>query len=442
MRDPDATTRVDVRLKRAFEGGTLPRELLVIGPAGTGKTFSILCFLHLLAADHPNLRILIVRQTRASLTESICVTYEQEILPLDGMGDVASGMARRNRSSYRYPNGSEIVLGGMDSPTRIASTAWDFAFVNESIELAEDGWETVGSRLNRPGRPTWAGYLIGDTNPGDPAHWLKARVDNGVTPAWETAHEANPGLHDGLDWTESGRLYMARLDRLRGTRRKRLRDGLWAAGEGQWFAAFDPDKHVDASAAFDPRHPVHLAVDTGVHTGAVWFQVRDEWDGPKVTVFGDYYSYDVPAFDNARAILGKTEALCKRFDVGRFDPSGNASSGFGGTTIASEYQRAGLRLTPWPKYPGCVAAGLALVESFVSVEPAKLLVHPDCTALTDALTNYKRKKRGGQYVDEPEDPQHPYEEVVDALRSGLLDKWPEGRKPEPVLIRKPGRRVF
>jgi hypothetical protein len=441
MRDPDRSTRVDVRLRRALEAGTLPRELLLVGPAGTGKTFSILSTLHCLAADYPNLRILIARQTRASITESVCVTLEQEIFPLDGMENLSRGASRRNRSSYLYPNGSEIVLGGLDNPTRITSTAWDFAFVNETIELEEDGWETVGSRLNRPGRPTWAGYFLGDTNPGDPSHWLKKRIDEGKTPCWETTHEANPGLHDGIDWTPSGVLYRERLDRLKGTRRKRYRDGIWAAGEGQWFDQFG-DQGVSVEAAFSRAYPVHLSVDSGVHTGAVWFQVRGEGEDATITVFGDYYRFNASAYDNAAAILKKTQELCGgRWDRGVTDPAYQAATAVG-PTVKAEYDRAGLKLDAWPSFPGSVNDGLSLVDSFVSTCPTRLLVHPDCQHLIDAFANYKRARRRKQWIDRPEDPQHPYEDVMDALRGGLQDKFPEGRKLAPKLARVQARKLF
>ena len=96
----------------ALESGTLPKQLLISGPAGTGKTFAILTLLHCLASDYPGLAILICRQTRVSLTDSALATFEREILPLDEAEHVASGPARLNRHSYKYPNGSEIVLGG------------------------------------------------------------------------------------------------------------------------------------------------------------------------------------------------------------------------------------------------------------------------------------------------------------------------------------------
>jgi hypothetical protein len=438
MVDSNRRLRVDVRLKRAFVTGTLPRELLICGPAGTGKTFGILSILHQLAADYANLRILIVRKTRVSLSDSALVTYEQEVLPADGMESVAVGQSRRHRSSYLYPNGSEIVLAGMDDPIRVGSTSWDIVYPNEAIQLGEDDWETIGSRLNRPGRPAWLGYLIGDTNPGDPSHWLKTRCDDGRTALWDTAHEANPALHDGRDWTEAGRLYLDRLGRLRGTREKRLRRGLWAAGEGQWFETFD-DRYVSDRAEFDPRFEVHHAVDPGVHTGAVWFQVRETGDGPLVTVFGDYYSRHRSYYDAARELLDLGRTLgAPRFDRGTVDGAYGNLTGFG-ITGKGEYRRAGLYLDDWPKYPGSVVDGLNLIESFVAVDPPALLVHPRCTHLINAFANYKRAKRGGQWIDRPEEPQHPYEELLDSLRGGLQDKYPEGRKPEPKLRWTPAR---
>jgi hypothetical protein len=436
--DPSREKRIDVRLKQALESGTLPKDLLICGPAGTGKTYSILAFLHLLAADYRDLRILFCRRTRTALTESVLVTYEQEILPADGMEWIARGAGRGHRSHYLYPSGSEVVLGGLDDPTRIGSTAWDIVYANEAVELEEEQWETLGSRLDRPGRSSRFGFLIGDTNPGDPQHWLKRRCDEGVTAYWDTAHEANVALRDRGGWTEAGVRYLARLEKLRGTRHKRLKRGLWAAGEGAWFDTFG-EAHEDDAAEFDPAYPVHLAVDPGVHTGAVWFQVRPLPAGDVVTVFGDYYSFNRAAYDSATEINGRLASLCGgRFDRGTMDPAGKAATGVG-PTVVGEYHRAGLILKPWPTFPGAVRDGLTLIESFVAVDPPDLLVHPRCKDLLNAFANYRRAKRGGQYVDWPEDPQHPHEDLMDALRGGLMERYPNGRRPAVTRTLKSSR---
>jgi phage terminase large subunit len=419
--------RVDTRFRRAVEAGAMPKECLIVGPAGTGKTFGVLAVLHAIAKKYPNLRILLLRQTRVSLSESVLVTYEQDVLATDGMGGIAAGASRRNRAGYRYANGTELALGGLDKPGRIFSTSWDIVYINEAVELDEDAWLTVGSRLNRPGRPGCLGWLVGDTNPGDPSHWLKARCDRGETALWESLHESNPAMHDGRGWTEAGRLYLEQLDRLRGTLHKRLKLGLWAAGSGQWFDSFG-EAHVTERADFDRSWPVHLAVDSGVHTGAVWFQVKGDAGNESVNVFGDYYAFNRPAFDVAGEIIARTRGLCTRSDRGTTDPAGGANNPVG-PTVTGEYQRAGLKLEPWPVRS--VADGLALVNSFVAVDPPALTVHPRCRHLIEAFANYKRAKRSGQYVDRPEDEQHPYEDLLDPLRGGLQSRFPEGRRPAP-----------
>lgn len=405
--------------------------MLIVGAAGTGKTYGALAVLHRIAREIPNLRILMARATRTSMTQSTLVTFEQEILPADGMEFIAGGASRRVRQSYIYPNNTEIAVAGLDKPDKIMSSAWDLIYINEAIETTEEAWEKLATRLNRPGRPSQLGLLIGDTNPGDPGHWLKVRGEKGLTVHWDTTHEANPGLYDHKrgKWTEAGLAYLASLDRLTGSRKKRLRHGLWAAGEGAWFDGFDHDKHVGEAAEYDPRYPVHLGIDSGPHTAAVWFQVRE----PGVTVFGDLLSINEGAFNAANRIIEASNALCGgRVDFAATDPAGGSATAIG-PTVYEEYARAGLRVHPWPTRP--VLDSLALVESFVSIDPPEMLIHPRCEMLINAFANYKRAKRQGQWVERPEDPQHPHEDLIDAFRGGLCDKFPEGRRPAPKLRR-------
>ena len=91
-----------------------------------------------------------------------------------------------------------------------------------------------------------------------------------------------------------------------------------------------------------------------------------------------------------------------------------------------------------------MADGLALLESFISPADGtpRLLVHPRCTALIRALQCYRRAKRAGQWLDRPADPQHPHEDLVDALRGGLKAHYPEGRTAQSTLNRVKARQVF
>lgn len=212
--------------------------------------------------------------------------------------------------------------------------------------------------------------------------------------------------------------------------------------DGVWFREFDEAIHKREDAEYDPALPVHLAIDSGVFTGAVWFQVRESRDGHRVTVFGDYLSEGLSAEANARAILELGNRLCEgRRDKATTDPAGGSRNAVGPSVMA-EYQRAGLKLDRWPQRP--VADGLALLESFVMSADGKpwLAIHPRCKWLISSMIGYRRAGKMGQWLDHPLDPQHPDEDLVDALRGGLCHKFPDGRRPKSIHTPRPAGRIL
>lgn len=217
-------------------------EIVLSGPAGTGKSRANLEKINRLAWDYPGLRALIVRKTRASLTHSALYTFEAHVL---GPGNpIAEGPQRQFRQQYIYPNGSEVVIGGLDKATRIMSTEYDIIFVQEAIELTVDDWESLTTRLRSGILPYQ--QLIGDTNPAQPTHWLKRRANGGATLMLDTRHEDNPRLWDieQAVWTAEGEAYIAKLDALTGHRKARLRYGKWVQAEGVVYESYEPSKHL------------------------------------------------------------------------------------------------------------------------------------------------------------------------------------------------------
>jgi hypothetical protein len=210
---------------------------------------------------------------------------------------------------------------------------------------------------------------------------------------------------------------------------------------GLWFQEFDAEpggRHVrEADAEYVPGLPVHLAIDPGVHTGAVFFQVAGatgRW-GPtkRVRAFADYYSENVSPERVARDLVAIAAARCGgAVHHAYMDPAGDARSGFGaGVTILAEYARGGLNhVRKWPKPKGSVQEGLTLVEALLGTAAGDvgLVIHPRCRDLVVALQNFRRKRRENQWLDEPEDPQHPHEDLVEALRGGLRMAFPRGRE--------------
>ncbi len=274
-------------------------ELVLSGPAGTGKSVACLTKLHICAKVKPGFRGLILRQTRESLTESALVTFERFVLPKDD--PIAQNTQRRVRQSYRYPNGSEIIVGGLDKPSKVMSTEFDMVYIMEAIEVTENAWETVTTRL-RGGTLAYQ-QMIADTNPDRPTHWLKLRAESRKTAMLESRHEDNPLLWDGSDWTEFGRTYLAKLDALTGPRLQRLRYGKWVQAEGVVYDGWDAAVHLVDRFPIPQSWRRYIAVDFGfTHPFvALWFAQDD--DG-RLYLYREIYRTRRLVEDHARDMLG------------------------------------------------------------------------------------------------------------------------------------------
>lgn len=227
-------------------------EVLLDGPAGTGKSRAILEKAHLCLMKYPGCRILAVRKTRKSMTDSVLVTFEEKVLP-EG-SPLAEGPSRQMRQVYRYPNRSELVIGGMDNATKIMSTEYDIIVVFESTELTEDDWEKLTTRLRNGVIPYQ--QLLGDCNPAAPTHWLNQRCIAKRARRILSRHEDNPTV------TEQ---YLNTLRNLTGARRARLYEGKWAAQEGLVYDGYDAAVHLlDRTTTLygltgDPERPIPTA---------------------------------------------------------------------------------------------------------------------------------------------------------------------------------------
>ena len=263
-------------------------EVLLEGPAGTGKSRSCLEKLHLLACKYAGCRILFVRKTRASMSQSVLVTFEEKVLPAGS--PIKEGPQRRMRQSYVYPNGSEIVIAGMDNPLKIMSTEYDIIYVAEATELFENDWESLLTRLRNNVIPYQ--QLIADCNPDAPTHWLNQRCNRGQTVRVLSRHEDNPSV------TEA---YLSVLRGLTGVRRARLYEGRWAAAEG---LVYDFDRNIHLVDPFPiPREWRRIrAIDLGFQNPFVcqWWAIDGE---SRMYLYREIYMSQRVVEDHARQIV-------------------------------------------------------------------------------------------------------------------------------------------
>jgi phage terminase large subunit len=293
------------------------REIILAGPAGTGKSRGALEKLHWICEKYPRARCLMLRKTRRSLTQSGIITYEQRVLPAPNYVPFHGG-----EQAYIYPNGSILAVGGLDDPNKLFSSDWDVIFVQQTEELNLGEWESLLRSLRSWKVPYQ--QVIGDCNPGPPTHWILSRKSAGSCTFLETRHEDNPELWNGYcpmhgkiepEWTCRGREYISVLDAYTGVRFLRLRKGIWAAAEGivyedVWDAAVHViDRFVTTPLDKDqvPKSwPRYWGVDFGYTNPFVWSAFAEDPDG-RLFRYKEIYRTKTLVEDHAKRILEVTQ---------------------------------------------------------------------------------------------------------------------------------------
>jgi PBSX family phage terminase large subunit len=278
--------------------------VLASGPAGTGKTRTILEKIRATCLRFPGIRWLLVRSVRKWLTQSALVTWEEKVIV---PGDLIPDRIRRdNRSEYRFKNGSVVVVAGLDDPQQVMSAEYDGIFIVEATEVSQATAETAFNRL-RNGRMPYQ-QLIMDCNPTVPTHWLKREADAGRLRHIETIHKDNPAYydHEAGRWTKAGESYMAILDRMTGSRKLRLKDGKWTTAEGIIYDEWSPAVNVVERFAIPKGWQRFWVVDFGYTNPFVWQNWAEDGDGRLYLIREIYQTQKIVA-EHATRIKALTE---------------------------------------------------------------------------------------------------------------------------------------
>jgi PBSX family phage terminase large subunit len=295
-----------------FRGGPLQllmnhdHEVVLSGGSDIGKTWAA-CVKSLILCtdpDRPNVHGCMVRKTFKSIRESGARTFNTIT---QGMGIKRFGGAQYT-DKWVFPNGSELVCAGLDTPERLLGSEWDFVQVIQAEQLTENEWEIIASRCTGRGAIVAYPQIFADCNPGGSKHWLRTRKS--VTMINST-HKDNPALYDdaGNETPEGTKRIGFLKSTLTGVRRKRLLEGIWATAEGAVYDMFDstPGRHVIT------RNPLEmarwfLAIDDGFTNPAAILLIGADTDG-RWHVFREYYQSGV-----------LQEKVCKEAQRWNLDP--------------------------------------------------------------------------------------------------------------------------
>lgn len=324
-------------------------EVLIEGPAGTGKTFAVQQLVFDLVRKYPNIRVLFTRESRSSMSETVLKTWEQNVLG-PGHYSYANGATRATRKNYKFRNNSEILVIGMSNVDSIMSGEYDLIVYFEIVdEQQEKVWAQLQTRMRNQKIPHPRGYAskrgvllpeaykiklkrkipngvttiwelkrrgwfgkgaplegarwpdgtdvfwhlaIGDCNPGSPHHWANKRADRKGEDGKPmmlrilSRHDDNPTV------TEN---YLARLRNLPPEQRARYYEGRWIAAEGAIYPAYSREKHcIPFKKDWRFSHYVG-GIDWGYDAAGV-FQVWGVNSGGMVRVEEVYFSQQQQAW--------------------------------------------------------------------------------------------------------------------------------------------------
>jgi hypothetical protein len=278
-------------------------EVGIDGPAGTGKTFGILYYIHTLLLMYPGAKFLVCRKYNTDLAGSALATYRDDVLHPDEPVHYYGG-SKEKPAGYIYPGGSFLAVNGLDKPTKVKSMEFDGIYINEATECDEKDIQFCRMRLRKGILPRQ--QLIMDFNPDAPEHFLNQRMNDGVTKRLLSRHEDNPRYWDTKtnDWTEEGRRYvLGVLGGLTGVLLDRYRYGLWTAAQNAIYRyVWNRSCNVIKRFQIPKSWPRYLAIDFGYSNPFVckWYAVDP--DG-RLLVYREIYKTQTLVEDLAKEIL-------------------------------------------------------------------------------------------------------------------------------------------
>jgi len=364
--------------------------LILLGGAGSGKSVAVAQKLILRAAQRPNYRCLVVRNTGRSLKEScfklICDQLSKWQL-------LAHCKINQTDLTITLWNGSAFLMKGLDDVEKIKSIVnIHDVWCEESSEIDESSFDQLVLRARAPGglnqiicstNPTskaWFGYtrwFAPDAKPTEDTYILRTTYkDNGFLPrsyidSLEAMINTNPVYYKIYALGE-----FCSLDRLI-YNNWRVESFDYRALRGEHIVGLDFGFSADPTACIQS-----IAVDK------------------KLYVFSELVEQGLT-----------NDMIAKRLQALGILKSPIIADSAEPKSI-EELKRAGaVHIKSSKKGPDSINHGIQRLQQF------EIIVHPSCTRTIEELENYSWKKdKNGEYTDKPVDA---FNHCLDALRYSI-----------------------
>lgn len=390
------TIEVLKAFKEAHE--TKKRYRILMGGAGSGKSYFVGQEIILGMMGNANHKWLIVRKTGKSLKYSVYELLSQLISDYDLMQYFT---VNKTDLSIQCVTGAKIIMSGLDDVEKLKSiTGINRIWVEEASEITESDFNQLDLRMRGQSE---IGYQMTLTfNPISELHWIKKKFfDLGVSEAYtsKTTYKDNPFLDDA---------YLRKLERLEEEDYQYYR--IYALGE--WGSIgnliYTNWEKADLSKERNEFDNYFNGVDWGFAEDPFAF-IRLHYDKARKTIYITDEIYRRGVHNDE--IVGEVIELAGK-EVVTCDSAEPKS--------VADFKRMGVNSKGAKKGKGSVEHGIKFLQG------NKIIVDSSCINTIAELTAYKwREDKDGNIMPKPVDKNN---HILDALRYALEMEMAQGVK--------------
>lgn len=371
------------------------RYNVFLGSAGSGKSRFVAQKLIIMDLLKEKKKLLIVRQTFASIKDSV---FAEMVQVLTDMKIIDLVKISKTTLKMTFPNGSTVTYKGTDDESKLLSiSGFDTCWIEEASEISKEVFQQLELRLRGYGHKKQF-YLT--FNPVSNLSWLKEMFfDNPKEDAviCHSTYKDNRFLdqeyiNNILDMKE------------RNPEKYRVFGlGLWGNSGKKVFENYKVESFDYKQLLKDnPKLQSAVGMDFGyVADPSTMVASLVDVENRKIYIFDEMYEKGLLNNEIAARIIEK--GYSKETIVA--DSAEQKS--------IAEIKGYGIRrIKPAKKGAGSIMAGIGFIQQF------DIIIHPSCIHTIDEFENYsfKKDKATGQYLNQPIDA---YNHLIDALRYSL-----------------------
>lgn len=364
-----------------------------VGSAGSGKSYSIAQLL-IIRCCREKIRILVCRRYATTLRHSCFALFKEILTHWQLLPHVK---VRETDMSIEFPNGSQILMCGLDDEEKLLSlTSIGTIWVEEAFQVEKDKIEQLNLRMRSQNENQ---MLILSWNPISKHHWLyefsvEKPPQNSIY--HHSTYKDNPFLSPEN---------VAALEEMKIRNPAKYR----VFGRGEWGVNTDAlvfsnwkTEEFDAMELAAQGLEIRHGCDMGyVDKTAIIFTLYDR-QSRRIYVYKEFYK--------SGCQLSEIAAAAKAMGVGKTKLYVDAAE----PRSIQYFRNEGINAVACNKGKDSVKAGIMFLQD------NEIIVHPSCSNFIMELENfsYIKSKQTGEYTEETT---HEFSHAIDAAKYAYSD---------------------